>query len=1416
MYTMKKGLSLFLSILMLLSCVSAAPFTAFARDIVEQGEITLDETASAVLSDRDIAQYNFTAPETRYYEFIASSPVGATVSVTVTDKNGEETGKSTIGKYYANLTEGTTYTVQTFFPFSDYYGTANLTVKNHEHSGSKNRVAPTCKADGSYSEYCSSCSYSYREVLPKGPEYHVFEYGKCRLCGAKDPDFESKIVPLTENEAYNGEITYRAEIKYFSFTPAVDGYYEFVTTGDYNADINLYDGDWTFINSRIRNVFGNLEGGKTYYISFSYQSYSQTAFIRLGKFSITAALHEHDNKTTVFTKATCISEGKQRISCNTCYQSTDEVIPIDPDAHKFTDNVCQLCGYVDPDYVAPSVTLENAVESEQTSVNGSTVYYYFTADEDAYYYISFRHDARTNFYYSFYDSDGNYIIEETEQPSSSKPIKTELEGGKTYTLTVRGKDADANARVWAKIGKHTHTVSTYVKKAPTCVTDGERRTYCTTYCGYDITEPIPATGVHVFVNGKCKYCDEVDESYVKVENVLTENEEAAVENVISGEERYYAFTPEKTGLYCLAATKAKTGSGMDSPSFSVKDENGEGVKLFSFNTGQWLLKETRYYNLEAGKTYHITVKANSDNGFTLMIEKHEHDYKANGYTPRCNEYVTVTYTCSCKDSYKITYEPTGEHQFNETVVAPTCVDSGYSEMKCKTCGKSYKYAYTPSDPEAHIFKNGICTECGTYEFDEDRPLLKINTVTSFTMHDEDEEIEVRFIPDETDYYYFRSTGSYDVYAEMYDMDFNDVADDDDSGGRYNFHMAAYLEANKEYIIYFGNYEDFEEDITGGAFTFDVICGKHTHSYTSEVIAPTAESKGYTLHECVCGDTYVSNVKNPVEPTPENTCQHNYVKYRTYAPTCVDGGYTIYYCTKCYDTYNADITDPTGVHYYLGNYCDYCGIRKPRAQTGETYALTLGAPTDVTIASTDEKIYLTFTPEESGTYLFTTKGTYDVYAVLYDVNGNELCVDKDNSGSAKNAQIAYEMTAGTDYRFELQLNSGSNAAFTALIEKHVHDFADYIVPATCGEDGIGIHTCKTCFYSYEDVPERATGNHDYDEKGVCKNCGYSDIMANAIHIRDFNNVTVPALEDYVLYTFTAPHSGMITVEGHSNSVTVAVLLADDLSTHIADGDSSGEGMNFRLSAEVSVGVTYYLLVNSLSREYEISFDFSEAHSYELINKVEPTCTEQGLSIFKCRECGKLNYDNYTDPIPHDYQKQILPATCTENGITVYTCSVCGDSYSEVINAKGHKAVIDPAVEPTYTRTGLTEGSHCTVCGEILVKQKVVPKLEKPETTVIKLKRPKITKFTAGRNKLTVKWTISDTTNVSAYEIQYSTSKKFKKGKTKTVKANGWNKTRKKIKKLKSGKKYYVRVRSCKKINGKWINSKWSKKKSVKVK
>lgn len=71
---------------------------------------------------------------------------------------------------------------------------------------------------------------------------------------------------------------------------------------------------------------------------------------------------------------------------------------------------------------------------------------------------------------------------------------------------------------------------------------------------------------------------------------------------------------------------------------------------------------------------------------------------------------------------------------------------------------------------------------------------------------------------------------------------------------------------------------------------------------------------------------------------------------------------------------------------------------------------------------------------------------------------------------------------------------------------------------------------------------------------------------------------------------------------------------------------------------------------------------------------------------------------------------LEPTCTTDGAKHKACSVCDEVINtEVIAATGHTEMIDAAVAPTCTGTGLTEGIHCLVCSEVIVAQEEIAAL-----------------------------------------------------------------------------------------------------------
>ena len=114
----------------------------------------------------------------------------------------------------------------------------------------------------------------------------------------------------------------------------------------------------------------------------------------------------------------------------------------------------------------------------------------------------------------------------------------------------------------------------------------------------------------------------------------------------------------------------------------------------------------------------------------------------------------------------------------------------------------------------------------------------------------------------------------------------------------------------------------------------------------------------------------------------------------------------------------------------------------------------------------------------------------------------------------------------------------------------------------------------------------------------------------------------------------------------------------------------------------------------------------------------------------------------------------------------------------------------------------------------VQTPVVVPTEASAQPAFDLKKPAITKLTKRKKSFKIRW--AKVKNASGYELQYSTSSKFTKKTTKTVKVKGNTKFAKTVKKLKAKKKYYVRVRAYKDGKAVTVYTKWSKAKAVKTK
>ena len=243
----------------------------------------------------------------------------------------------------------------------------------------------------------------------------------------------------------------------------------------------------------------------------------------------------------------------------------------------------------------------------------------------------------------------------------------------------------------------------------------------------------------------------------------------------------------------------------------------------------------------------------------------------------------------------------------------------------------------------------------------------------------------------------------------------------------------------------------------------------------------------------------------------------------------------------------------------------------------------------------------------------------------------------------------------------------------------------------------------------------------------------------------------------------------------------------------------------------------------AQKNNMSIDYFEecTHSDKVQVVIAATCTEQGVVQSRCADCDKLISQTFTAPLGHT-MVITTPAkvpTCTTSGNTqAGYCTVCGyNEVSTVIPATGHNfgnnsanCLVCGTANPNYVAPTPAPSPAPTPAPTPTPTPTQPTQISKP---VAKPKSAKIKKVKAAKKAVSVEW--KKVSGVKGYQVQVATDKKFKKNK-KTVTVKKQKTTKVTIKKLKAKKKYYVRIRTYKTVNGKKVYSSWSKVKTVKTK
>ena len=606
-----------------------------------------------------------------------------------------------------------------------------------------------------------------------------------------------------------------------------------------------------------------------------------------------------------------------------------------------------------------------------------------------------------------------------------------------------------------------------------------------------------------------------------------------------------------------------------------------------------------------------------------------------------------------------------------------------------------------------------------------------------------------------------------------------------------------------------------------------ITSEDIHVYEASIVAPTCTKEGYTLHQCIkCDDSYKDNYVNALGH------QHTEVR-NAVAATCTTEGYTgDVYCTDCDSVVTHGQTISKTAHTYVYGICQFCEAVKESSQEGLKYTVivTEDGTHKVSVkadenANLSENIVIPSTIVIDGeTYTVTEiednafKGT-DIKSIVISDS-----IEKIGSNAFENCEnLNYiEFKGTTAPIFESDSLNGITENITLVVPDDAQGYNNQIITSKVE------HIYKTQIY-----------NPDCTHRGYTK---YSCILCSDEKASDYVDALGHSYNNGIITkAATCKDYGIMTYKCTRCDNTYEETIAKDSSNH----GNNTEVRNKKEASCTEEGYTGDIYCKDCNTKLSSGMNIPKSsHNYTTTVK-EATCTESGYTTYTCKTCGYSYNDNQSPAKGHtaglvSQENMSGPASFTNNMTcdNVTRCSTCSIELNRetIVIATKIASVsiprtiysytgkeIKPVVTVKDTNGNIISSENYTATyknnkkigkGTVIVTFKNNYTGSKTITFYIGPKMPSFSSIKATANTLNLTWK-TQLTNTTGYEIQYSTSKDFKKNpKIINVTKNKIKATT--IKKLKSKKTYYLRIRSYKKIGKKKYYSEWSKIKKVKTK
>ncbi len=835
------------------------------------------------------------------------------------------------------------------------------------------------------------------------------------------------------------------------------------------------------------------------------------------------------------------------------------------------------------------------------------------------------------------DANGNILSDKFDMATGISVITYDFVKGATYFFDVYFMGSAATGDIKVELScNHSKTVEKLISD-PQCTVAGKMADVCE-ICEATLEDTIvKAPSAHVDKSapfGTCDICNKALLTDIK----LGETKDF---NLTNEEIVRFKLVPVKEGEYRFDVKAAEGNTGYKRVVATIKD-----------NT-----LTTKATATTASDKDSLQVSAKLDKNATYYLDVEFYEPKA--------EYKNLGFEVFLGGEMKVC-----DHAAKtpSAKVDSTCIATGFTEgYFCPTCGNFTEgHAVIPKKEHLDEDADGKCDTVGC-GIDMNWTTIELSVEKTVNVA-EGKEARFRFIPAKDGVYSFSSLGEKDIFGVLYNENDVKITDDDNSGTLNNFAIIHALEAGKTY--YFG--ASFKSATEGGAITVLLDC---THAKKEEMITkyPTCKEEGEVYNACVtCGKTFDKIATIPAMHIDKNN----------------DGN------------------------------CDNEGCVEL------VKAAKLGIASAIAVFS-GKTSTLKYIPAKSGQYhIFTavTESHKDDSAAgvavnsIYDADLNklkekELDMTVEANKAFENADV-YDLEAGKTYYIVTGYTAESESAdakgyYDILLGAEVdacdHESKYFVVgtDATCTEEGSDPgYYCPSCltWRSGHDV-RPITPHPDADEDGICDVCSgrsaytkvelkFSDPEAPKFFAQTVADVN--AAEE-LLYKFTPEKSGEYVFYSEGNTDTVGTLYKAD-KTYISSSDDDGNGTNFKITATLTAGTTYYLGARFKSAEAtgEITVKLECNHAEKKLLIAEyPTCSSEGQKYLTCTTCGdKETEKGETIPPMHlDIAKDKVDGKCDSCGIPMTDAVkkiAVGEmkEYNKLVNGKSIMFELVPAVTNGY--------------------------------------------------------------------------------------------------------------------------------------